>query len=377
MKVKVNSGNFKSLATSILPFSGGYMMPTAGAVGMTFTKNQLTIRAFAGTWAWGHVECSTEEHAEDLHIVVSGKGIEIAMLYCDDEDIILDVLEDRLLVGKATIKTLSDKTRTVGDLTPSIDINDANWVILPEQMKRVIKVSLTDNQGLGMTSLRLTPAAIIAQSKGGIHASIFCLDWDLDVRLIVPHDVAHAVARLSDEVSVCTLRDLVVFTAGDLHIATPQEGDPSTGIEADKVLLGEKCMISKPGTVSDSLLRELHVAILQSDSPDLFLWTNGGTDLYFYSADAETGSNTGFVWSSLEDFKVCVDPAYLNKLIPTGDMWKIGLFSYTADSPTVILIEEESGVVHHLMSKAMADNHGEYLQKIIDTYSKEKIDASE
>ena len=367
MKVKVISEDFKSLAKGVLPFSGGHMA-TAGVVGLSFTETHVIIRAFAGTWAWGEVECHVEDYHEDIHLVVSDRGLEVALLYCDGENIIFDVSSDRFVAGSATIKTLA--SRTVEDLTPGIDLLDVDcWNILPDQAKRVIRVSLTDTQNAhgSLTNLHLAPDVIFVIAKAGSHLSAFIPDWGLDQTVVVPHDVAATVARKSGEITFCVLGDIVVFAIDNLHIATPQVGGVE-GKTPEEVYV--KCDSSKLGAVSSDLIRELDVALLQAENPDIFLWTDGSSDLYYHSPGSESGSNNGKVWSDLDyAFKICVCPILMKRLIPVGDMWKMGTLSYKEDGHHILNVVEESGVYHHLMSKAHKDNHDELFEKIINKYS--------
>lgn len=373
MKVKVLSDEFKKLATSVSPFAGGNIEPTSGMVGLTFTKACLIIRAFAGTWAWGEIDCRVDGYERDMNLVISDDGLKVALLYCDGDSMVLDVSDDRLLVGSATIKTMA--TRTVEDLTPNIDLSTASWIMLPEQAKRVVSASLTDRNsthGQG-ANLHLDPDAIFCLTGDGVHASVFIVDWELDQRVIVPFDVAKVISsKGSGDISFCELRDLLVLAIDGLHVATPQVGGGGISDEFSSMLKGVWFPIAELGTVSASLITELDVADLQSDVPTICLWSRAekGPDLYFHSPGSEVGSNSGSIWSNLKDFRVCVNPAFLKKLIPRYDMWRIGTISYKDGGEPVLLMEEESGVYHHLNSKSLLGgaDHDELFQKIIDEH---------
>jgi hypothetical protein len=254
--------------------------------------------------------------------------------------------------------------------------------MLPDQAKRVILASLADGKSTSdVANLHLDPDAIFCIAEGGFHSSTFLIRWELEERVLVPPGIAKMIAGKGSEVAFCIAGNILVLSIDGLHVATPQVG--SDGLSADRSDLLKKkwFQVSGSGVTSSNLTTELDVAILQSDGNDrILLWTNDerSSDLHFFSPGSEVGNNSGSLWSNLTNFKICVDPVLMRRLVPTNDMWEMSVISYTGGGMPVLMVKEESGVHHHLMSKAATGNHDEYFQKIIDEFDyKEQVNEGE
>lgn len=382
MKVKFLSKEFKDMASKVTPFSASKILASSGVVGMTIRDGSATIRAFNGTWAWGDVSCEVDGFTEEVFLAIRDNAMKIMQLHCIGDDFSIDVSDDGVVVGSTTIKLLQDEWDE-HSLSPKVNLNDAHWLLVPGQVSSIVSTSINDSNNWSKFSVLYMEPDIIYAIGNPVPRSIAEIDFGLDSRLAIPYAIATYMSRMlagGNEVSLAVLDEIIIVECNGFHIASTQAEMAFDSLPGKDIMLDGR-NISNDGIVGVNIGLQLDIAALR-DCSFIYLWTNENhPGLHFHSPGDETGSSSGTVWSSLENFRFVGGISYLQKLIPTTQMWRICTIAFrnkddefTEDYPTLV-VSTEDGVRHYLSEVSTGPG---IFDKIIEDHEYEElVDESE